>query len=164
MDETQYQRRIDNLTILLDVSKRMAATTELQPLLERVEQAALRVLDCERATVFLYDPAADELYSKVATGESEIRFSAKLGIAGHAAQTRSVINVPDAYADPRFNKEVDKKTGFKTRNLISFCLTQSGVWVDAEQVRLDVEALTYNFAGLSQLFVNHQFLAVGAEV
>ena len=107
---------------LLEVSKQMAASTELVPLLQRVEQATRQVLDCERATVFLYEACAEELYSKVATGETEIRFSAKLGIAGEAVRTKSIVNVPDAYADPRFNPEVDRKTGFRTRNLLSFCL------------------------------------------
>jgi sigma-B regulation protein RsbU (phosphoserine phosphatase) len=118
----QPQRRIDDLLALLEVSKQMAASTELVPLLQRIEQATRRVLDCERATVFLYEAYAEELYSKVATGETEIRFSAKLGIAGEAARTKSIVNVPDAYADPRFNPEVDRKTGFRTRNLLSFCL------------------------------------------
>ncbi|MFQ5489269.1 MAG: PP2C family protein-serine/threonine phosphatase [Phycisphaerae bacterium] len=122
MDQPSLQRRIDHLTTLLEVTKQMAATTELRPLLGRVEQATLEVLDCERATVFLYDGVVDELYSEVATGGTEIRFSAKLGIAGEAARTRCIVNVPDAYADPRFNQEVDRKTGFRTRNLLSFCL------------------------------------------
>src|SRR5690606_38160801 len=76
-------------------------------------------LGCERATVFLYDAGRDELYSKVATGTDEIRFSARLGIAGEAVQTRDVILVPDAYADPRFNRDIDRKTGYRTRNLLT---------------------------------------------
>ena len=123
MTDTGYERRIENLTALLEVSKELGASTQLLPLLERVEQAARRVLDCERATVFLYDACADELYSKVATGVAELRFSAKLGVAGHAARHGTVVNVPDAYADPRFNAEVDRQTGFLTRSLLAFCLT-----------------------------------------
>ncbi len=122
MDPGTQQRRIDNLTVLLEVSRQMAASTELVPLLERIEQATLRVLDCERATVFLYEGCAEELYSMVATGEKEIRFSAKLGIAGEAVRTRRIVNVPDAYADPRFNPEVDRQTGFRTCNLLTFAL------------------------------------------
>jgi len=79
MDEAALHRQIANLTVLLDVSREMGATMELDPLLRRIEAAALRVLDCERATVFLYDAEADELFSKVATGTGEIRFSAEKG-------------------------------------------------------------------------------------
>lgn len=115
--------RIQNLTDLLEVSREMGATVELEPLLKHIERAALKVLDCERATVFLLDRSADELYSTVATGTQEIRFSAKRGIAGEAAQNRQIVNVPDAYADPRFNPDVDKSTGFRTRNLLTFAMT-----------------------------------------
>ncbi len=123
MNEPDLKRQVEDLTTLLEVTKQMAASTELVPLLRSVELAALKVLDCERATVFLYDDCADELYAKVATGETNIRFSAERGIAGEAARTGSVIIVPDAYADPRFNPEVDKETGFRTCNLLAFCLT-----------------------------------------
>jgi phosphoserine phosphatase len=123
MGDRSLQRQIHELNTVLEVSRHLASTIELVPLLERIEQAALEVLDCERASVFLYDPATEELYSKVATGESEIRFSAKLGIAGDTVATRSVVNVPDAYADPRFNREIDRKTGYRTRSVLSVPLT-----------------------------------------
>ncbi|UJR20580.1 hypothetical protein I4U23_023705 [Adineta vaga] len=39
------------------------------------------------------------------------------GIAGHVASTKEYINIPDAYEDPRFNKEVDIKTGYRTHSI-----------------------------------------------
>jgi len=123
MGEGSSPEQIENLHTLLEVSRQLGASTELVPLLKAIEQAALRVLDCERATVFLYDQQAGVLYSKVATGVREIRFPATVGIAGETVRTRAVVNVPDAYADPRFNPEVDRQTGFRTRSLLSFCLT-----------------------------------------
>lgn len=92
------------------------------PLLQKVESASLTVLGCERATVFLYDSKTNELYSSVATGVDEIRFSADQGIAGEAVRTGEVIHVPDAYSDERFNPEIDRKTGFRTRNMITIPL------------------------------------------
>ena len=113
------KRTIADLTHLLDVSRQLGATVELQPLLESIERAALKVLGCERASVFLYDRTANELYSKLATGVEEIRFPADRGIAGEAAQQRTTINVEDAYADDRFNPDVDRQTGFRTRSLLT---------------------------------------------
>ncbi len=110
---------IADLQVLLDVSAKLGATTALVPLLEEIAAAGIRVLDCERVSVFLYDRAAHELYSKVATGEREIRFPADRGIAGESVRTGKIINVPDAYADPRFNPEVDKQTGYQTRSILS---------------------------------------------
>jgi phosphoserine phosphatase len=115
-------KRIVDLQAVLAVSRELAATPELTPLLQKVEVAARKVLGCERATIFLYDHARAELYSRMATGVNEIRFSVDRGIAGEAARTGQVVKVPDAYADPRFNPDIDRQTGFKTRNMIAFPL------------------------------------------
>lgn len=111
-----------HLERLLDVTRKMAAVVEIHELLRTVLDAACDVLDCERATIFLYDADTDELYSLVATGEETIRFSADCGIAGSVAHSREMMNVPDAYADPRFNRDVDRNTGFRTRSLLTFPL------------------------------------------
>ncbi len=123
MSAENGKKEIEDLRTLLDVSRQLGATIELPELLGSIVQAAIRVLSCERATVFLYDREANELYSVVAEGTQEIRFSADQGIAGDAARTGQIINVPDAYADPRFNQEIDKKLGFRTRNLLTFPLS-----------------------------------------
>lgn len=48
----------------------------------------------------------------------QIRIPKDHGIIGHVATTGQPVNIGDAYADPRFNNEMDKATGFKTRNLL----------------------------------------------
>ncbi|MBP7747147.1 MAG: SpoIIE family protein phosphatase [Phycisphaerae bacterium] len=115
-------QQIMQLRRLLDVTRQMAATTDLSQLLGTIVDAARAVLNCERATIFLYDRATNELFSRVATGVESIRFPADRGIAGAAAQQRVVVNVPEAYADSRFNPEIDRQTGFRTRNLLTFPL------------------------------------------
>jgi phosphoserine phosphatase len=114
--------RVAKLESILAVSRNLAATNDLDRLLAEIVDAAVEVLDCERATIFLYDQDTDELYARVATGDASIRFPATAGIAGAAAAGTEVICVPNAYADPRFNAEVDRKTGFKTRNLLTLPL------------------------------------------
>ena len=111
-----------HLSVLIEVVRQMSETFELVPLLNAAEQAGRFALGCERATIFLYDPQTDELHSKVATGTGEIRFPAKLGIAGEAVRTKAVVVVHDAYADPRFNPEIDRQTGFRTRNMLTLPL------------------------------------------
>ena len=115
-------RQIENLRRILDVARQMAATTDLCALLSTIVDATRQVLECERATIFLYDATANELCSRVATGVESIRFPADRGIAGAAASQRAVVNVANAYNDPRFNPEIDKETGFRTRNLLTFPL------------------------------------------
>lgn len=108
-----------DLLRLLEVSRRLAATSDLDELLAMILEQARGLLDCERASIFLYDAETRELFIRLGTGLEALRFSVDKGIAGECARTRSVINVPDAYADDRFNPEIDRKTGFTTRNILS---------------------------------------------
>ena len=117
-----HEKHLHDLQAVLAVSRDLAGMMALEPILAKVEQAARAVLECDRATVFIYDKEKDELFSRMATGVEQIRFSASRGIAGEVIRTGQIINVPDAYADPRFNPEIDKKTGYHTRNMLSFPL------------------------------------------
>ena len=68
----------------------------------------------------MLDEEKGELWSKVATGVElkEIRFPSNMGIAGYVATTGETVNIEDAYADERFNKEIDMQTEYKTRNVL----------------------------------------------
>jgi sigma-B regulation protein RsbU (phosphoserine phosphatase) len=122
MPDSDPANLIADLRTLLDVSRRLGATTELNPLLQQIMAAANAVLGCERTTVFLYDARKHELYSQLPTEAGYIRFSADKGIAGESLRTGSIISVADAYTDDRFNRDIDRRTGFRTRNLLTFPL------------------------------------------
>lgn len=78
-------------------------------------------LKVDRCTLFMHDPIYDELYTRSSMDEkmAEIRFSSKLGIAGEVFHSAKASIIPDAYADPRFNPAIDKKTGYRTKNIMS---------------------------------------------
>src|SRR5947199_4939666 len=126
-DSSADARRLADLSALLEVSRQLSASIELGPLLATIERSCLHVLDCDRASIFLYDQAGDQLSSRVATGIGgsgpgpvrEIRFPADRGIAGEALRSGAVLNIADAYADGRFNPEVDRQTGYRTRNVLT---------------------------------------------
>src|SRR5262249_32810830 len=61
------------------------------------------------------------LWSKVVQGDEvvEIRLKVGEGVAGWVAQTREIVNIPDAYADQRFQPRVDLKSGYRTRSILS---------------------------------------------
>ena len=114
-----------NLDIILGVARRLASEPRLDPLLGSIAEETCNLLDAERATLFLYDAKTDELFSRVAT-KSEIeviRFPAGRGIAGTVARSKACLIIPDAYADPRFNPEVDRSTGWRTRNMLAVPMT-----------------------------------------
>jgi adenylate cyclase len=107
-------------SILLEVLSSLAAERSLDTLLQKIMQKACEVLDADRSTLFLVDEAKQELWSRVAKGKelSEIRFPLNAGIAGHVARTGETVNIADAYQDPRFNVDVDHKTGYHTRTIL----------------------------------------------
>jgi len=120
-------RRVADLEKILDVTRALGVTVDLDPLLAQIAAAATDVLDCERATVFLCDHAKGELCSRIATGMEgapiqEIRFPIDKGIAGEVATTGKGVNIPDPYADPRFNPDFDRKSGFVTKSLLTLPL------------------------------------------
>ena len=114
--------RAATLEKVLEITRELARPLDLTTLLAKVVDAALAILDAERGTVFLYDAQADVLISRVATGSGELRIPANRGFAGECVKTRQIVSVPDAYADPRFNPDVDKSTGYKTRCILTIPL------------------------------------------
>lgn len=115
-----YQEEHQRLTVLFNITRNISTELKLDKLLLIIMDEVRRALKADRCTVFLLDFNKNELWSKVAHGEREIRFPGNLGIAGHVAKTGEILNIPDAYADPRFNQEIDKKTGYVTRNILAF--------------------------------------------
>jgi phosphoserine phosphatase len=110
---------LDALMRLLAVSRQLSAPMELGSLLSLVIDAGREVLGAERGAVLLYDARQRELHAKVATGHEVIRVTIDSGIAGACARTRKTINVQDVDTDARFNPQIDRATGFRTRCLVS---------------------------------------------
>lgn len=104
----------------LDVVSDITSELELGTLLHKVMSEATRMLNADRSTLFLNDPKTNELFSRVAMGDSigEIRLPNHMGIAGTVFQSGTTVNIPYAYADLRFNPAFDKKTGYFTRSIL----------------------------------------------
>jgi adenylate cyclase len=105
---------------LLEVGQALAETLELDRLIAVIMRKAREIMDAERSSLFLIDPATGELWSKVAegVGTAEIRFPVGQGIAGRVAATGETLNIADVYQHPLFNPEVDLRTGYRTKSLL----------------------------------------------
>lgn len=125
------------LKSILHVAQSLQSELDIKKLLNKIMKEVRSILDADRCTVFLLDDEKDELWSFVAMGleGQEIRFPASKGIAGHAAKTGEILNIPDAYQDPRFNPEVDKKTGYVTKSILTMPMrNQNGEIIGVFQV------------------------------
>jgi signal transduction histidine kinase len=103
-----------------DIGAAAGAMLSLDEILELVADRMTRVLEAERSTIYLLEDDGQQLVSRVSQGEghNEIRLGIGEGIAGVVARTGQTLNVPDAYADPRFDSTWDRITGYHTRNVL----------------------------------------------
>ncbi len=116
------------LSAMRDVARALAGSLDIDAILRIVVSKASELTDADRATIFLVDHEHEELWSRVAQGLGSdgdthetygiIRLPLGRGIAGFVAQTGVALNLPDAYQDPRFNRDIDNRTGYRTRSLL----------------------------------------------
>ncbi|QDT62990.1 sigma-54 interaction domain-containing protein [Calycomorphotria hydatis] len=118
---TSSQSQNKRLRVLLDVATQFAGTLESEPLLKLIAEAACQVLQCDRASIFIWDKEHKEVIAKPALGldGNTLRIPDSTGVVGHVLKTGESVHVDDAENDPRFGKQVDKKTGYETRNLLA---------------------------------------------
>ena len=127
---------VRHVSALMDVSSKVSDTLSLDVLLPRLMTIITDALAADRSTLFLHDRDTDELFSRVAQGDAigEIRFPAQAGIAGSVFMAGDGIVIPDAYADSRFNPEIDRKTGYRTRNILCMPIRYKGNAIGVTQV------------------------------
>src|SRR5450631_1968427 len=111
-----------DLEPILAVARKLAAPFDLETMLGEVVRAARQVLQAERASVWLYEAATDELVMRFSGELGAVRVTASAGLVGSCARTRRLINVPDCYADARFDPSLDRQTGYRTRCLLTLPL------------------------------------------
>ncbi|HLY09704.1 MAG TPA: GspE/PulE family protein [Planctomycetota bacterium] len=129
--------RLDELSAKLETERRMREVTDhihtasLDEIIISVREDVQRLVGCERVTIFAKDPQKEDLLSKSMDGDEvrEIRLPiASNSIAGYTALKKKLVRVSDVYdskalaaVDPilRFDTQWDKKTGFKTKQMLS---------------------------------------------
>ena len=111
------RKKLENL---YDIGLAFASLNNLEDLLQIVVSKLSNLMDADRSTVFFFDKDSNTLWSKAAQGLEviEIRLELGKGIAGAAALSKEPLLIEDAYSDSRFNPEVDKSSGYRTRNIL----------------------------------------------
>jgi hypothetical protein len=97
---------------------RIAAERDIDQLLILLADMGRDLISADRCTVWLLNHKTQELWSKVAHGLDRISIPCSAGIAGCVATTGESLIINDPYHDARFDKEVDKHTGYHTRNIL----------------------------------------------
>ncbi len=114
------EKEIARINSLVQATQTVNSSLELDRVLELILQEALRITEAERGTIYLVDDPSNEIWARIIAGDEirEIRQPMGKGISGYVAQTGETVNIPDAYEDDRFNPEFDRKSGFRTKNIL----------------------------------------------
>ncbi|MEL7071216.1 MAG: adenylate/guanylate cyclase domain-containing protein [Cyanobacteria bacterium J06581_3] len=115
-------RNQKGVAALLKAISSMEQSLNLAVTLQSVMAAARELMQADRSTLWLLDETRTELWSQVASADGQtlidLRLPADKGIVGFVAETAETLNIPDAYADDRFDASSDQKTGYRTRNIL----------------------------------------------
>ena len=120
LESSERRHAVIELSTIVEATKRLNSTLDLAELLNIILQLTTRHTGAERGTVFLVDRERGEIWSLVGLGldQHEIRLPINRGIAGWVAEHGETVNLEDAYADPRFESEVDIRLGYRTKSLL----------------------------------------------
>jgi serine phosphatase RsbU (regulator of sigma subunit) len=116
----ERRRAMEELSSIIEATKRLNSTLDLGELIHIILNLATHQTGAARGTVFLVDREHNEIWSLVGLGLEQhvIRLPADRGIAGWVAREGSAVRLDNAYDDPRFEPDVDRKLGFKTKQLL----------------------------------------------
>src|SRR3990172_6326922 len=116
----QQAHQLARLSFLVEASKILNSTLDLPELLGLILKMAQENTGADRGSLFLVDHERQEIWSLLAHGleQKEIRLPMGKGIAGAVAATGDIVNLADAYTDPRFDRDFDQRFGYRTKALL----------------------------------------------
>lgn len=120
---SDMESMIQEMNYVAEITLRISERMSLDELLTEIMESSKILVNAEASSLLIYDPEDDLLYFEVATGDkgdAVSKFTTRMGegIAGWVAQNRTPLLIEDCYKDPRFNKEFDKQSNFRTKSMI----------------------------------------------
>lgn len=119
-NEQRQKKEETKLNLIIDAAQIVNSTLELHELVDVILETSLRLLDADRGTVYIMDEKQNELWSLIYKGPEQIKIKLHpgQGIAGYVGAIGDTVNIPDAYLDHRFNPEVDRLSGYRTKTIL----------------------------------------------
>jgi transcriptional regulator with GAF, ATPase, and Fis domain len=111
---------------LLAVIRRMHSERELAPLMNLLTREIKELLRADLVSIFGFDRERCELRSFLSADKQEIRFDARLGVAGAVAMSGETVNIANAPTHPLFFTVVDSQTGYRTQTVLAVPIKNVG--------------------------------------
>jgi HD-GYP domain-containing protein (c-di-GMP phosphodiesterase class II) len=117
----QLQAEIKHLKKFIEIEKKIGIERSFNQLLPLIITQISEFFDADRSTLFLLDFDRMALWTKFAEDleVDKIRIKLRMGIVGLCVLTKRLVNIVNAYEDPRFNADIDEVTGFKTESILA---------------------------------------------
>ncbi|MEA2073492.1 MAG: GAF domain-containing protein [Campylobacterota bacterium] len=84
-----------------------------------ISEYAKTVIGAERCSIFILDRTEGYFWTTIADGVERIVVPSDKGLVGLTLQEKKPIVANDPYSHPAFMSDVDKATGFVTKNIIT---------------------------------------------
>jgi transcriptional regulator with GAF, ATPase, and Fis domain len=116
----RQELRIERLEAILEIVGRWNQTQQVEDLLVQMAEAATRLIEADRASIFLWDRPAHQLVGRPAlgVGEGELRIPDSAGIVGRVIATGQPQRLDRADDPATVNRQVDSAIGYQTRTLL----------------------------------------------
>jgi len=152
------------LALIFNYISKIAAIHDPDELLIEVARMGRDIVQADRCSVWLLDREREILWTKVAQGVAPLRIPARSGIVGEAILTEKPIVINDVYAHPKFNRNVDKETGYKTESMMVIPIyTSNEEVVGAIQVINKLDKSGFNDEELRHLMLASSYVAESIE-
>ncbi|BBH21458.1 hypothetical protein Back11_28030 [Paenibacillus baekrokdamisoli] len=168
------------LRIIFEYTAKIGSERSLHSVLLLMADMGREMILADRCTVWLIDHTRDELFTTIAHGVNEIRIPLGTGFVGHTVVTGEPLLIDDAYSDVRHNAENDRRTGYRTKSIITVPfvgndgtiigayqainkLTPNAVFTehDLEQLKL---AASYAGKSLESVMLHEEIMATQREI
>ncbi len=146
----KMRERLENLKECFRVSGLINSSLELDQVLENIMTTSRSILKADACSLMLVDEKRDELVFEVAQGPAAdklkggMRIGRGQGIAGHVYETGEPLLIENAYADPRFNREFDRVTGYRTQTILCVPLKIKERVIGVSQVINKLDGSSFN--------------------
>ena len=125
------ERQVANLTLMVEVSKTLNSTLDLDSLLQIIIKSATELTNTEMASILLVDKVSGALHFEAATGAEREALKALVvprdsSIAGWVVRENKPLLIRDAQRDPHFYRQVDSVTGLATQSILGVPLRFKG--------------------------------------
>lgn len=107
------------IKIIFNYVSQISVEVNVDRLLVLLANMGRELVVCDRCTVWIYNRKENIIWTKVAHGIERLSIPFGKGIVSEVIKTGNPLIINDPYNDSRFDKQVDKNTGYKTNNIIA---------------------------------------------